>query len=101
MLNEQQDLLKMNGLGLPQIKKVLTRISQGSLWPGIADSSQFLVSNVPTSKNEYRVLKRTSQSKELINFPESAAHNLQDWSYEPESRKEEQDDQATSEIFSS
>ena len=65
MLDEQQTLLKMNGLGLPQIKKVLTRISQGSLWPGIADSSQFLVSDVPTSKNEYRVLKGTSQSKEL------------------------------------
>jgi hypothetical protein len=65
MLDEQQVLLKMNGLGLPQIKKVLTRISQGSLWPGIADSSRLLVTDVSTSENEYRVLKRTSQSKEL------------------------------------
>jgi len=76
MLNEQQVLLKMNGLGLPQIKKVLTRISQGSLWPGIADSSQFLVSNVPTSKNEYRVLKRTSQSKELNSLTYTGLESL-------------------------
>ena len=65
MLDEQQALLKMNGVGLPQIKKALTRISRGSLWPGIADSSRLLVTDVSTSENEYRVLKRSSQSKEL------------------------------------
>ncbi len=65
MLDEQQLLLRMNGVGLPQIKKVLTRISHGSLWPGISDSSLRLHSDMPSPKNEYKVLKRGSQLKVL------------------------------------
>jgi hypothetical protein len=76
MLDEQQVLLKLNGVGLPQIKKVLNRISQGSLWPGLADSSRLLVSDVSTSKNEFRVLKRTSQSNELNSLTYTGLESL-------------------------
>jgi len=36
MLREQQYLLETNGIGLPQLKRVLSRISDGFLWPKIS-----------------------------------------------------------------
>ena len=63
ILVEQQALLNMNGIGLPQIRRVLTRISQGALWPGVVDSSRFIAHKENSTNNEFQVLQNATQHK--------------------------------------
>ena len=62
MLREQQYLLESNGIGMPQLKRVLSRISDGSLWPKISDPSNLLKINSNHGDSEFSVMTTRNDS---------------------------------------
>lgn len=80
MLLEQQNLIKLNGVEIPQIKRVLRRISNGGLWPKI-ELSQDLKQRVSLTKlplsldsSEY-IIRDLTKKANLVQTPRLVVEN--------------------------